>query len=44
MVQQTIMSKEKQGMNENNTKKRKCFNINVTQGVENVNTNNGCCP
>jgi len=31
-------------MNENNTEKeRKSFNINVTQGAENVNTNNGCC-
>jgi len=44
MVQQTKMSKEKQRMTENNTEKHKCFNINVTQGAENVNTNNGCCP
>jgi len=33
MVQQTKMSKEKQGKNENNIEKHKCFNINVTQGA-----------
>ena len=27
------ISKEKQGMNENNTEKRKCFNIKFTQGA-----------
>ena len=37
---ETKMCKERKGKNENNQQKWKCFNINVTQSVENENLNN----
>ena len=40
MVQEKKMCKARKGKNENSAQNVKCFNINVTQGVENENLNN----
>jgi len=40
MVEEKKMCKERKGKNENSVQNVKCFNINVTQGVENENLNN----
>jgi len=48
MIPLCKLSKNVQGKkmcnNENSNQKQKCFNINVTQGVENMNTSSMCCP
>jgi len=37
-------ARKERGNNKNSNQKRKYFNINVTQTVENVNTSSMCCP
>jgi len=44
LVQESKMCRKERGNNKKNNQKWEYFNINVTQGVENVNTSSMCCP